>query len=392
MKLNRLHEIDRTLHSIPEMGMEEYKTADFIRRTLEENNIPYEPAGGTGTLVYFQGRRDETIAFRADIDALPLADNSNHVSPSVNKGMAHACGHSAHSSALLETVLQVGEWIGEGKVPKKSLLFIFQPGEEGCGGAGHVIRDENFEKYRDRIECFFATHVNPEMDEGRVAVREGYLSAQNVNIKWDIEGQGCHGAQPHTGIDIVVITSELIGAYQTIRSRNVHPDDMYLFTIGKFLTGSKIEGTFQPGGARNIIPNNIQLEGTIRMYDSKYIEISRERIEALNRGYEEAYGIKIDMDFKPNYPAMVNDPKLCRDVAEALKNLGVEAEEAQKMTGSEDFSFYREIAPTFMFFTGTRDEAGGHTASLHNPAFGYKSKALETIVEVYLELIRLKAM
>ncbi len=392
MRLNRLYELDRVLHSIPEIGMEEYKTADFIRRTLEENGVPYEAAGGTGTLVHFQGRRDEIIAFRADIDALPLADNSRHISPSENKGFSHACGHSAHSSALLETVLQISEGIRNGRELEKSLLFIFQPGEEGCGGAGYVIRDESFERYRDRIECFFATHVNPEMDEGRVAVREGYLSAQNVNIEWDIEGQGCHGAQPHTGIDIVVITSELIGAYQTIRSRNVHPDDMYLFTIGKFLTGSKVDGVFQPGGARNIIPNNIQLEGTIRMYDSKYIEVSRERIEALNRGYEEAYGIKIHMDFKPNYPAMVNDSGLYGDVREALKRLGVEAEEAQKMTGSEDFSFYREVAPTFMFFTGTRDEEGGHTASLHNPSFGYNSKALETIVRVYLELIQLKAM
>lgn len=392
MRVNRLYEIDRVIHSIPEIGMEEYETSAFIRRTLADNSIACEAAGGTGTLVYFQGRRDEIIAFRADIDALPLADNSNHRSPSVNKGFSHACGHSAHTSALLETILQVDEGIKKGTVLEKSLLFIFQPGEEGCGGARYVIGDEVFDKYRERIECFFATHVNPEMDEGRVAVREGYVSAQNVNIKWDIEGQGCHGAQPHTGIDIVVVISELIGAYQTIRSRNVHPDDMYLFTIGKFLTGSKVDGVFQPGGARNIIPNNIQLEGTIRMYDSKYIDISRERIEALNRGYEEAYGIKIDMDFTPNYPAMVNDAGLYEDVVEVLESLGIEAEEAKKMTGSEDFSFYRDIAPTFMFLTGTRNAEEGHTAALHNPAFGYTSKALETIVRVYQGLIQQKAM
>lgn len=392
MKLNRLSRLDRVLHSIPEMGMEEYKTADFIRRTLKESGIMYEIVAGTGTLVYFQGERDEVVAFRADIDALPLADNSNHVSPSVNKGFSHACGHSAHSASLLETILQVDEGLKKGEVLKKSLLFIFQPGEEGFGGAAHIIGDENFEKYRDRIECFFATHVKPDMDEGRVSIRSGYLSAQNVNIKWDIEGQGCHGAYPHTGIDIVVVTSELIGAYQTIRSRNIHPDDMYLFTIGKFLTGSKVDGVFQAGGARNIIPNNIQLEGTIRMYDPKYIEVSKRRIEALNKGYEEAYGIRINMDFKPNYPPMINDSGLYKDVVEVLDRLGIEAEESQKMTGSEDFSFYRDIAPTFMFFTGTRDEERGHTASLHNPAFGYNSKALETVIRVYIDLIQLKAM
>lgn len=385
--MNRLCEIDKVLHSMPEIGLKEYKTAEFIRNKLSERNIPYDISAETGTLVYFQGEDPEVTAFRADIDALPLADDSNHISPSLNSGFSHACGHSGHTSALLETILRVDENIKKGIKLKKSLLFIFQPGEEGVGGAKYIIKSESFKKYKDRIKCFFATHVKPDLSQGVVSIRKGYLSAQNINLNWDIEGQGCHGAYPHMGIDIVVVISDLIGAYQTIRSRNIDPDDMYILTIGKFLTGSKVDGEFKPGGARNIIPNNIELEGTIRMFDPKYIEISKKRMESINRGYEEAYGIKINMKFQPNYPPMVNDSRLYKEITEVLKNLDVKYEDSKKMTGSEDFSFYRNIAPTFMFFTGIRDEEKGHTSPLHSPSFGYDFQALETIIKVYMGII-----
>ena len=257
VKIERLKEIDNYLHSIPEIGLQEYETANYIRKILKKNGIFFEEVANTGTLVYFEGQEKNILAFRADIDALPLADNSNHSSPSKKKGCSHACGHSGHTSALLETILEIKEILDSGMKLKKSLLFIFQPGEEGFAGAKIVIKDKNFKKYLNDIEGFYATHLRPEIEEGVIGINTGPMSAQNINIKWDIEGKGSHGAYPHMGIDIVVITSELIGAYQTIRSRNVHPADMYLFTIGKFFTGSKIDGEFKPGGARNIIPNNI---------------------------------------------------------------------------------------------------------------------------------------
>ncbi len=198
--MSRLCEIDKVLHSIPEMGLKEYETAEFIRNKLSERGIPYDISVETGTLVYFPGKDPEITAFRADIDALPLADSSNHISPSLNPGFSHACGHSGHASALLETIFRLDERIKKGMNLKKSLLFIFQPGEEGVGGAKHVIKSKSFEKYKDRIKCFFATHLKPDISQGVVSIREGYLSAQNINLKWDIEGRGCHGAYPHTGI------------------------------------------------------------------------------------------------------------------------------------------------------------------------------------------------
>lgn len=389
---NRLEEIDKSLHSIPEIGLEEHKTSEFIRKTLEKNNIFYEKVANTGTLVYFSGHEKKIIAFRADIDALPIADNSNHVSPSKNEGFCHACGHSGHASSLIETILEIKELIDSGMKLKKSLLFIFQPGEEGFAGAKLVIKDKNFKKYSKNIECFYATHLRPNVDEGTIALNIGPISAQNINIKWDIEGKGCHGAYPHKGIDIVVIVSQLIGAYQTIRSRNVNPSDMYLFTIGKFLTGSKINGEFKPGGARNIIPNNIEMEGTIRIYDNKYIEISRERIENINKGFEEAYGIKINMNFEPKYPPVINDEKLYEDVKLAATELKIEIFKEEKATGSEDFSFYREIAPTLMFATGIKNEKLGHIYPLHSPKFSYSSEALKNIVKIYLKIIEKKAI
>lgn len=389
---NRLEEIDKYLHSIPEMGLEEYRTSEFIRKVLKENNIFYEKVANTGTIVYFSGADEKTIAFRADIDALPIVDNSNHTSPSKNEGFCHACGHSGHASALLETILETKELINSGVKLKKSLLFIFQPGEEGFAGAKLVIRDKNFKKYSKNIECFYATHLRPNIEEGTIALNTGPISSQNINIKWDIEGKGCHGAYPHKGIDIVVIVSQLIGAYQTIRSRNVHPADMYLFTIGKFFTGSKINGKFKPGGARNIIPNNIEMEGTIRIYDDKYIEISRKRIEKINKGFEEAYGIKINMDFEPKYPPVINDEKLYEEVKCAAEDLEIETFREEKTTGSEDFSFYREIAPILMFATGIMNEKLGHIYPLHSPKFSYSSEGLKNIVKIYLKIIEKKAM
>lgn len=386
-KMERLRELDNYLHSIPELGLQEYETAEFIRKILENYGIFYEEVANTGTLVYFPGESKEIIAFRADIDALPLGDNSNHISPSKKEGCSHACGHSGHASALLETILKVKEMIESGKVLKKSLLFIFQPGEEGFAGAKIVINDENFKKYSDDIKGFYATHLRPEIEEGKIGINVGPMSAQNINIKWDIEGKGCHGAYPHQGVDIVVVISELIGAYQTIRSRNVHPSDMYLFTIGKFFTGSKINGEFKPGGARNIIPNNIELEGTIRMYDKKYIEISRDRIEKINRGFEEAYGIKINMDFEPKYPPMVNDEELSKGIRKSAEDLGIQVVEQNRSTGSEDFAFYGDIGPTFMFGAGSRNEKKNHISGLHNPKFGYDIKVLENIVKIYIKTI-----
>ncbi|MFK4785017.1 M20 family metallopeptidase [Fusobacterium sp. MFO224] len=387
VKIERLKEIDNYLHSIPEIGLQEYETANYIRKILKKNGIFFEEVANTGTLVYFEGQEKNILAFRADIDALPLADNSNHSSPSKKKGCSHACGHSGHTSALLETILEIKEILDSGMKLKKSLLFIFQPGEEGFAGAKIVIKDKNFKKYLNDIEGFYATHLRPEIEEGVIGINTGPMSAQNINIKWDIEGKGSHGAYPHMGIDIVVITSELIGAYQTIRSRNVHPADMYLFTIGKFFTGSKIDGKFKPGGARNIIPNNIELEGTIRMYDKKYIEISKERIEKINKGFEEAYEIKINMHFEPKYPPMINDEKLSNNIRLVAENLNIKIIKENKTTGSEDFSFFGDIAPTFMFATGVKNKELGHVSGLHNPKFGYDVKALKNIVKIYLKLI-----
>lgn len=385
--MKRLKDLDAALHSIPELGLEEYKTCAFIRKTLDEDDIAYLPVINTGTLVYIEGESKDIICFRADIDALNIADTSNHISRSKHSNFSHACGHSGHTAALLETILSTYEKIRVGKILKKSLLFIFQPGEEGFAGARSLIKDENFVKFRDRISSFFATHLNPDIDEGSIATRSGYLSAQNINLKWDIEGKGCHGAYPHTGIDIIVATANLISSYQTISSRNIHPDEMFLLTIGKFLSGSKVGGVFIPGGARNIIPNNIEMEGTIRLYDPKNIDISKRRLEAINRGFEEAYEMKIDMIFKENYPPMYNDEKLYLEVNQTIEELGIPLYKAPRMTGSEDFSFYHDIAPTFMFFTGIKNEKLGHTHSLHNPKFGYDSSALINIVRVYEKLI-----
>lgn len=361
-------------HSTPEIALKEYKTAEYIRENLKRLNIEFHTVG-TSTLAFIPGETDSCIAFRADIDALPLLEESNNPFKSKINGMMHACGHDGHASMLLTFAEEITKNMTSGINLKKSLLLIFQAGEEGAGGAKYIIED-NYYKSKN-IEAIFALHVYPEINSGEFALKNGILSLQNINLDIKITGKGCHGAQPHKGVDSILVGAKLIEAYQSIKSRNIPQHEHFLLTIGSFKAGS----------VRNIIPEYVDMLGTIRLENVSLIPLIQERIEKINKGFEEAFDVNIEMNFKPFYPPVINNENLYKLSLNAIKNQKCYTD--VKLSGSEDFSFFlQDGTPGFLGLMGVRDEEKGHIYPLHNNKFDFSNDALIYGVDFFMNILK----
>ncbi|MGL4914079.1 MAG: amidohydrolase, partial [Romboutsia sp.] len=276
------------LNTIAEKGREEFKTSKYIREYLDKLGIEYDTYLGTGTVVMIKGSMgNETIAFRADIDGLPTDD-----------GIKHLCGHDGHTSILLGFI----EFINNNKDKlNDNIVFIFQPAEEGPGGAQDLIKEGIIEKYK--IDEIYGLHIYPEIKNGYIGIREGYFMAQVGDFDIDIIAKSGHGAMPQNGIDGVVIAGQLINSLQTVVSRNVSPVDTAVLSIGLINGGTR----------RNIIAENINLQGTIRTFNPDVYSNMKERIREICKGLEISYKCKIDVKIKDDYPAVNNNKNLCRE-------------------------------------------------------------------------------
>ncbi|MEG0069882.1 M20 metallopeptidase family protein [Cetobacterium sp.] len=360
--LNNLNTHRNFLHAIPEIALQEFKTAAYIRGVLKNEGIEYREIG-TSTVAFIPGESDSCIAFRADIDALPLTEESNNPFKSTIPGMMHACGHDGHASMLLSFIQEVKKMFSQGIKLKKSLVFIFQAGEEGHGGARFIIADDYYKS--KNIEAIFALHVYPEINVGEFAFKSGYVSLQNINLNIKLTGKGCHGAQPHKGIDSILIGAKLVEAYQSIKSRNIPSNEHFLLTIGSFHAGT----------VRNIIPESLEMLGTIRLENVSLIPFIQERIEQINKGFETAFDVKIDMEFQPFYPPVINNHNLFELSLKSIGDSKVYTDVA--LSGSEDFSFFlQDGTPGLLGLLGIRNETKGHVCALHNNRFDFDNEAL----------------
>lgn len=366
----RIKEHRRYLHTIPELGFEEFKTSKYIREELEK--MGYSPISilETGTLVFIEGdgSSNETYAFRADIDALPIEEETGVDFVSTHQGKMHACGHDGHTSILLG----FAEYIKEFK-PKKNLLLIFQPAEEGPGGAQYIVEQKILEKYN--VKGIFGLHLFPSLKEGIIGTKPGAFMAHTTEIDIVIRGKSGHGAMPHTTIDTVLITAKLIEAYQSIVSRNVSPLDNAVLTFGK------IEG----GSARNIIAETVRIEGTCRTFSKDLARLMRERMESIHAGFEKAFGVEIASDFRPMYPPVVNSSELYERFRNATKDF--EYVELEPVMLAEDFAYYQEAVEGLFFFLGVKNENLGYTNPLHNCSFNFVEEVLIEGVKVYSKLL-----
>ncbi|MDF2548474.1 MAG: amidohydrolase [Anaerosolibacter sp.] len=365
----------RGLHQIPENGFEEYKTSAFIIEKLKEYGVEvHKNIAGTGVVGYLRGNLgDQTIAFRADMDALSVEEKTNLSYASTHRGMMHACGHDAHMAILLG----LARFLSMNKaILRWNIVFLFQPAEEGPGGAEPMIQEGIMEKFK--IDCIMGLHVFPEVSEGKIACRPGPMMAQTGEFDITITAKSGHGAIPHKAVDGLVIASNLIMNYQSIVSRNIDPIEGAVMTIGKMWGGER----------RNVIAGRVILEGTMRAFSEDTYRTIQKRMKEIAEGVALSYQCNIDIVFRDMYPAVVNNEEMFHDLQNAVGQENLEFITPQMI--AEDFSYFQKAVPGLFFFLGTRNEQEGYVHPLHNSCFVFNEDVLLTGIQVYLDYMRLK--
>ncbi len=355
----------RHIHRNPELSFEEVETAKFIGEKLRERGISSSAIAETGLRVEL-GQGGRSVALRADLDALPIIETNDVEYRSINDGVMHACGHDVHSACLYGALLILKEIEGDldGQV-----RGLFQPGEEKLpGGALKMIAGGALEN--PVPEGIIALHVYPELEVGKLGFREGMYMASADEIYVTIRGKGGHGAMPHTCIDPIVIAAQVISSIQTIVSRNAPP------VIPSVLTFGKINSE---GGATNIIPDEVRLEGTFRTLNEEWREKAHGLIERSIKGIAGAGGGEAEVRIVKGYPYLENEEKLTRFSrmeAEGLLGAGNVVELGVRMT-AEDFAWYSHKIPACFFRLGVRNEAKGIVHSVHTSRFDIDEEALK---------------
>ena len=352
----------RDIHRHPELGYQEFRTSDLVAERLASWGYQVTRGlGGTGVVGQLRrGSGPKRLGLRADMDALPIQEATGLPHASCHAGLMHACGHDGHTATLLAAakhLAEQGEFDG-------TLNLIFQPAEEGLGGAKKMMEDGLFEQFP--CDAIFAMHNMPGFPRGKLLLRDGATMASSENITITLEGKGGHGAMPHLAIDPVVAGASIVMALQTIVSRNVAPLQMSVITVG----------SLQAGDANNVIPQSATLKLSVRSLDRGVRQLLNQRIREVVEGQAQSFGVQASIDFQGGYPVLVNtqaETDFARQVA--LELVGAENVELQTvpLTGSEDFAFMLEQVPGSYLLIGNGDEAsGGHGACMvHNPNYDF---------------------
>lgn len=370
--VEELRQIRRDLHKIPELGLKEYKTAAYIREKLESFGITeLETWLETGVVAVIRGKgKGEAVAFRADMDALPVTEQTGCDFTSEHVGCMHACGHDGHVTVLLGFAKYLQEHKDE---LENDVVLIFQPAEEGPGGAQLLVDAGLFEKHP--VRCIIGCHIFPQVPQGKVACRKGAMMARNGEVDVHIYGESAHGAQPQLGHDAVLAAGAVITGLHTILSRNVSPLDSGVLTFGA------IHG----GEACNIIAKEVKLEGTMRAFSDEAYETMTKRVQEVAAGIAAGYGCKGEAVFRHMYRVVDNDPKLVELLQEVA---GDDYEETPPYMLAEDFSLYLQKVPGMFFFLGSGNEEKGYTHSLHSAQFQFDEEILALGVETYAKLLK----
>lgn len=370
--VEELRQIRRDLHKIPELGLKEYKTSAYIREKLEGFGITeLETWLETGVVAVIRGKgKKEAVAFRADMDALPVTEQTGCDFTSEHVGCMHACGHDGHVTVLLGFAKYLQEHKDE---LENDVVLIFQPAEEGPGGAQLLVDAGLFEKHP--VRCIIGCHIFPQVPQGKVACRKGAMMARNGEVDVHIYGESAHGAQPQLGHDAVLAAGAVITGLHTILSRNVSPLDSGVLTFGA------IHG----GEACNIIAKEVKLEGTMRAFSDEAYETMTKRVQEVASGIAAGYGCKGEAVFRHMYRVVDNDPKLVELLQEVA---GDDYEETPPYMLAEDFSLYLQKVPGMFFFLGSGNEEKGYTHSLHSAQFQFDEEILALGVETYAKLLK----
>ena len=367
--------IRHQIHENPEMGFNEHKTGDKVASLLESWGFDVVRGVGktgiVGTLKVGNGKK--VIGIRADMDALPIEEETNLDYSSKNKGVMHACGHDGHTTILLTAA----RYLAETKNFDGTVRVIFQPAEESYGGGKKMIDDGLFERFPcDRI---YGLHNWPGFPSGTLRFTKGPMMASVDTAYITVRGKGGHGARPETTIDPIVAASSIVMALQTIVSRNVPPLEAALITVGMFKGGS----------VSNVIPEEVKMELTIRAFSPEVRKLLQERICKLAKSQAESYGAEAIINYERGYPVTVNDAEsidFALDVAKQIVGDKNVVENAEPLTPSEDFSYMLEKVPGAYIIMGNGDSTG-----LHTPQYNFNDDGIAVgatlwgaLVEKYL--------
>lgn len=370
----------RYLHQNPELSFNEFKTTEFIQSRLVELGIPYDKPLDTGCVGIIKGgiESERVIALRADIDALPIYEEGAAKQEFISKieGVAHCCGHDAHTANLLTVARILSDLKDE---IKGTVLLVFQPGEEKLPGGGKLLTETGyFQKLG--VDAIYGIHTSPMHPAGSVATKAGPLMASTSEFEVEIIGKGGHAARAHETIDPIVLASQYINSVQTIASRNVDPTEPVVVTIGK------VEG----GSAHNIIPEKVKLWGTARTLSPITENLVVEKLESLAKGITEAAGGNYKFQFNRGYPAVINTENETEAILKAAGRLLSEDKVIQlsrPVMAGEDFAFYQKEFPGAFFFVGSASKEADSAYPWHHPKYNVDDRFFETATPLMASLI-----
>ena len=363
----------RDIHQHPELAFDEHRTSKLVAERLESFGIEIQTGvGKTGVVGTLKGKNDgKTIAFRADMDALPIQETSDISYKSINTGIMHACGHDGHTAMLLGTAEVLSK---QADKLNGTLKFFFQPAEEGQGGARFMIDDGALEG----VDEVYGIHLWNYQKYGTIGVKSGPIMAAADIFEITVHGKGGHGAAPQGTKDAVLIAAHLIQTLQTIVSRNTNPIESTVVTVGQINGGYNF----------NIIADKVTLRGTTRAYTEDNRQLIKKRMKEIIAGTEKTFGTKIELDYEDGYPPTVNDPTAADNLLNAAQKIvGDGAGHPYLSMGAEDFSYFLQKVPGCYFLVGSAPEGREPLSVPHHCShFDIDERALLVGSSVYLQL------
>lgn len=363
--------IRRHIHANPELSFVEFNTSEFIAAQLQEWGIPFTNGiAGTGISGVISGQTEvgKCIAIRAELDALPIVEANKTEYCSTIEGVMHACGHDVHSTCLLGVIRILQQlknhWNGQ-------IKFIFQPGEEQHPGGGSLMIAEGILEH-PKVDAIFGLHVYPTLPAGFVGFRSGQYMAATDEIHITIHGKGGHAALPHQTIDPIAIAAQVLVALQQVVSRRANPVSPTVLSFGKISGGT----------VNNVIPDTVELAGTLRTMNEDWRQLAHALIEKVVTNICDAFGATATINIPKGYPSLFNDPLLTQQAEQLAKEfLGADQVKVLdlRMT-ADDFAFYGHKVPGCYFRIGTNKNGASFTASVHNPHFDIEEEAMITAI------------
>jgi amidohydrolase len=370
----------RDIHAHPELCFEEMRTSDLIAKALTDWGIPIHRGMGTTGVVGIvkSGTSSRAVGLRADIDALPMTEHNRFAHASQHAGKMHACGHDGHTAMLLGAA----KHFAKQRDFDGTVYLIFQPAEEGGGGAREMIKDGLFDKFP--MEAIFGAHNWPGMKVGQFGVKSGPCFASSNEFKITIHGKGSHAALPHNGIDPVPIACQMVQGFQTIITRNKRPIDAGVISVTMIHAGE----------ATNVVPDSCVIEGTVRTFTLDVLDMIEQRMQAVAEHTCAAFGARCEFVFERNYPPTINhdaETAFFRHVAADVAGKD-NVLEFEPTMGAEDFSYFLQAKPGCYFLIGNGDGAhrslghGEGPCMLHNPSYDFNDDLIPLGATMWVRL------